>query len=415
MELYLNIIKLFLVGETYFKYDKYIDKEYIKKNYPELYKLFKSLDKLHEDGNSEAQYSIVDVEATLYALYPKSDNEIFTPLFTRVNAASAIPKSIESYLQATRARVAATSLAFAALDFADGKITEDQLHDQTQTYLSYGKDRAIIQDDDFEDDDFEALYSKAIGTGGLRWRLKSLNRSLGPLRKGDFGFIFARPESGKTTFLASEVTYFAEQCTGNVLWFNNEEQNEKVLIRCYEASLGQPMVNLEKNKIEAREKFYARTGRRIKLANATKMDRRAIEACIDRHEPSLIVFDQLDKVYGFDADREDLKLGAVYQWAREIAKSSAPVIGVSQADGSGEGVKWLNMGHVANAKTAKQAEADWILGIGISYSDMPNVRGLAISKNKLMGGEETRADMRHSKWEVLLEPEIGRYSDIYME
>jgi hypothetical protein len=37
---------------------------------------------------------------------------------------------------------------------------------------------------------------------------------------------------------------------------------------------------------------------------------------------------------------------------------------ICQADGTGEGQKWLTMSNVANAKTSKQAEADWILGIG---------------------------------------------------
>ncbi|WP_214294786.1 hypothetical protein, partial [Escherichia coli] len=53
----------------------------------------------------------------------------------------------------------------------------------------------------------EELYNDSIQTTGLRWRLQTLNRMLGYLRRGDFGFIFARLETGKTTFLASEVTH----------------------------------------------------------------------------------------------------------------------------------------------------------------------------------------------------------------
>ncbi len=62
-----------------------------------------------------------------------------------------------------------------------------------------------------------------------------------------------------------------------------------------------------------------------------------------------------------------------------------PVIAVCQADGSGEGVKWLNMGNVANAKTSKQAEADWILGIGKTNDEgLEYMRHFCISKNKLV-------------------------------
>ncbi|MCL5460081.1 hypothetical protein M3M33_15700, partial [Loigolactobacillus coryniformis] len=83
-----------------------------------------------------------------------------------------------------------------------------------------------------------------------------------------------------------------------------------------------------------------------------------IEDLCSKYSPSLVVIDQIDKVKGFTGDREDLKLGAIYQWARELAKTHCPVIGVCQADGTAEGVKWLNMGHVTSAKTTKQAEAD---------------------------------------------------------
>jgi replicative DNA helicase len=64
---------------------------------------------------------------------------------------------------------------------------------------------------------------------------------LGSLRKGDFGFVFARPETGKTTFLASEISFMAEQLSdddGPSLWINNEEQSEKPMLRCIQATLG---------------------------------------------------------------------------------------------------------------------------------------------------------------------------------
>jgi hypothetical protein len=106
-------------------------------------------------------------------------------------------------------------------------------------------------------------------------------------------------------------------------------------------------------------------------------------------------------------------LGSIYQWARELAKTYCPVIGVCQADGTGDGVRWLTMHHVANAKTAKQAEADWILGIGVSYEEgADKVRYLNISKNKLTGDSDTKDTLRHGKFEVLIKPTVARYEDI---
>ena len=125
------------------------------------------------------------------------------------------------------------------------------------------------------------------------------------------------------------------------------------------------------------------------------------------------MFDQIDKIGGFAEDRDDLKLGAIYQWARELAKTYCPVIGICQADGTAEGVKWLTMAHVSNAKTSKQAEADWILGIGRTHdAGYEDVRHFCISKNKLVGDSDSIPSERHGRWDVLIEPLTARYKDI---
>jgi replicative DNA helicase len=257
------------------------------------------------------------------------------------------------------------------------------------------------------------LYDHTVKQQGLRWRLNTLNRMLGSLRKGDFGFIFARPETGKTTFLASEVTFFAEQVTGPILWFNNEEQGEKVGIRCIQASAGCTTAELFSNFDHHQIAFDNRGGQNIKIFDSANIHRRQVEQLCEELSPSLIIFDQIDKIKGFVDDREDLRLGAIYIWARELAKTYCPVIGVCQADASGEGKRWLTMENVANAKTAKQAEADWILGIGKTHDTaLEYIRHFHLSKNKLTGDEDTDPLMRHGRMDVAIEPNIARYTDI---
>lgn len=257
------------------------------------------------------------------------------------------------------------------------------------------------------------MYQDQIVTQGLRWRLPCLNKSLGSLRKGDFGFIFARPETGKTTFLASEATHMLEQTNRPIIWFNNEEQGEKVMIRCIQASLGKSQAELFSDLPKHKADFYELTKRNLKIVDSASIHKSYVEKVCKAVEPALIIFDQIDKIKGFEEARTDLTLGAIYQWARELAKDFAPVIAVCQADGTGEGVKWLNMGHVANAKTAKQAEADWILGIGKSNQEgLEYVRHLNISKNKLVGDEDSIPELRHGKLDVIIKPEVARYEDL---
>lgn len=345
--------------------------------------------------------------------YPKADQSLYKDLFARIQSAEANPEFVVEYLDSLRIRQESAKAAFHLLDVAEGKRKPETVRETATALIELGSvaDQELKEEEEFVSDDLEIIFQNTIKEPGLRWRLKSLNRSLGPLRKGDFGYLFARPETGKTTFLASEISYMAGQAEAPILWFNNEERGDKVLLRCYEAALGAPLDKIKANLERARTTYYERTKRLIKLVDSASIERRFVERMVERIKPSLIVFDQLDKIKGFDADRDDLVLGELYQWARELAKGYAPVIGVCQASGEAEGIKYLHLGHAANAKTSKQAEADWILGIGSDYKDQANVRGFSICKNKLIGGDETIPDMRHGKWEVLIAPEIARYVD----
>lgn len=203
------------------------------------------------------------------------------------------------------------------------------------------------------------------------------------------------------------------QTDKNILHINNEEEGSAVMLRMYQAYFGIPLEQLYSNIRKYRDLFKQQTGGRFKLYDSARIDKATVERLAEELQPALIVIDQIDKIQGFKADREDLLLGSIYQWARELAKRYCPVVGVTQADGSGENVRWLTMSNVANAKTAKQAEADFIIGIGcIHDTGWELVRFLNISKNKLLGDKETDPKLRHGKLEVLIEPQIARYKDI---
>jgi hypothetical protein len=85
---------------------------------------------------------------------------------------------------------------------------------------------------------------------------------------------------------------------------------------------------------------------------------------------------------------------------------------VSQAGGEAEGKLFLTMDMVDGSKTAKQGEADWILGIGKDQDNTSRSRYFNISKNKLIGDKDTLPDLRHGSTQVLIKPEIARYEDL---
>jgi replicative DNA helicase len=351
-------------------------------------------------------------EYSLFVLSNSKDVDVATKLLSVIKEANVQPDVAEQLLLQYKERELAHTAALLAIDVTEGKQSFAALVELLSRHESIQEE---MQEHQFIEDDLEKLHADHIQKHGLRWRLNSLNKILGSLRKGDFGFIFARPESGKTTFLASEITFFAEQLSedeGPIIWFNNEEDGKKVQIRCYQASLGVTLEELFRDKSAANERYHSLTRGKIKIFDSASISKNQVERLCKDLNPSAIVFDQLDKIKGFTGDREDLRLGSIYQWAREIAKSYCPVIAVTQSDGSGEGKKWLTMENVANAKTAKQAEADWILGIGATHQDgFEYVRHLHASKNKLTGDEDTDPTQRHGKVDVIIEPQTARYSD----
>jgi replicative DNA helicase len=303
-----------------------------------------------------------------------------------------------------------------AYEVAEAKIPYDKLAPLLASLNEEeNQENEQSDEDDFVTDDLAQIVNVTYQSPGLRWRLKTLNLMLGSLRKGNFGFVFARPETGKTTFLSSEVTYFAEQLAEGdiVLWLNNEEVHENVRLRQFQAASACQLEQLLANVPFYQQEFLKKTGGRIKMPTLKSFSKQDVERLCKKYKPKLIVIDQIDKITGFAADREDLLLGSIYQWARELAKQYGPVIGVCQADASGENQKWLTMANVANAKTSKQAEADWILGIGkIHDTGWDNIRFLHLSKNKLFGDPDSDPKLRHGRCEVVIDPTTARYQDL---
>ena len=402
---YLYLIKALFIYEKYLKYRSHIK---IEKDQKEIYYLFKALDQMMDKFNHDLTFED-------YALWVQVNlGNDYVTLLNLIKEEKVDEDVLQDILNETKTRSVLYELASAALAGSEGKKTVEDIL-QLVEKLTQEEDKSK-QESQFVTTSLTELYNDAHKNRGLRWRLASLNQSLGSLRKGDFGFIFARPETGKTTFLASEASYFAEQLppdAGPGIWFNNEEQHKKVMLRIIQASLGIPLHVLTQDLARYEQQYKEKVGDKILIPSINILHKRDVEAIFKEYKPSFAVIDQLTKVKGFHNDRHDLQLGSTFQWARELAQEYCPVIGVSQADGSGENKKYLTMENVANSKTAVQAEADYIVGIGkIHDAGFEKIRFINISKNKLFGDEDSKPEMRHGKFEVLIQPEIARYRDI---
>lgn len=407
---FLYLIKLLLKRSYYDKYKDYVLP--LVSDVQELKKIWFVLEDYYLSFEKDIS-SVENLEMLFYTAYPMIRNKeipFYREIFENLKKSSPDETFIEKYIAEGQKNQLATELALKALDVAEGRLGPEMLTPYIESLSAYSG--AIKQDLKLVPTDINGLLDRNLHSPGLKWRLDCLNKSLGPLRKGDFGFVFKRPETGGTTFLASEVSFFAGQVERPILWFNNEEQTEKVILRCMQSALGCRVIDLDRDREGSQQRYTHITSGNIFFPDFGICDINTIGSYCDSYNPALVVIDQIDKVKGFKEDRKDLEYGQIYRWVRELAKRHCPIIGVCQASGSAENKMWLSMEDIAESKTSKAAEADWILGIGaVDDIGKKNLRYFNICKNKLMGGPDSDPSMRHGRMSVVIQPEIARYKD----
>lgn len=297
-----------------------------------------------------------------------------------------------------------------------GSGTLDELETIVQDYRTE-VGRSISKKDLFVSTTLSKVAEKSAAPG-YSWRLQELNVSLGPLRHGNFVIIAARPETGKTTKLAEEVTHMVSQIPDKrpIIWVNNEEPSDTVMHRIIQSYFGIDNGTLIGNLSLYSKKYQDEVGDQILViddeADLNHVDK--LTALFADMNPAIIVFDQLDKVKGFfKSEREDIRIGHLYEWARRMAKKYGPVIAASQVDGSGEGQEWIYMNQLRGSKTDKVGEADAIITIGKSNNSAKEYnRYIHVPKNKLFGGKDSKEEFRHGYFEVLIDPSIARYKGV---
>jgi len=413
LPIYAIIIILIKDINIYNKYINYISLSKDKDQYS--YNIYKIINILFKEKES---FTLDELESFFFSQFPALKNEqveTYSNIFKTIREQEISDDMLMDLIRAIEARSKAEAIGMMAFDVSEGKKPPEALYPLMEDFGSYKVDQEDEDDDDLFVPTLSGILERRATQPGLRWRLKTLNRMMGSLRKGNYGIIIARSETGKTTLLASEITHMAEQTTEDrpVLWFNNEEERDAVGIRIIQGALGLTKEQYSSDPEGHDKEYVRRIGKRLYLIDDASLTRAKVERIIKKMNPILVVFDQVGKMQGFDNDRDDLRLGAIHQWAREIAKKYCATIGVAQADGTAEGVKWLNQGHVANAKTAIQAECDWILGVGKTHKEEEEfMRFFHLSKNKLTGDADTEEPLRHGRIATLIEPTIARYRDL---
>jgi len=224
--------------------------------------------------------------------------------------------------------------------------------------------------------------------------------------KGNLMIIFARPEAGKTAFWISLVANrngFASQNIKVHALINEEPaiRTQMRLINCWTGMAKEEIsVNIDKAKQE-----WNKIKSNVRIVDTVNWDLDQVDAYCKKHNPEILVIDQLDKVSAKgNFSRTDEKLRAIYMGAREIAKrNNCCVIAVSQASADAHGQTMLSFDMMENSKTGKAAEADLIIGIGQQniVDSEATLRTLCVSKNKITGW--------HGRIDCVINPFLSRY------
>lgn len=283
-----------------------------------------------------------------------------------------------------------TQLANLASQHADGDLADGFA--KINMIIDEYKLRAGMKSSSWIDTPIGELLQDEFDEAGIKWRLNCLNGSMRPLRPGDFGIIAGRPDKGKTSFLASEVTFMASQLPPdrNALWLNNESLGSRIVPRLYQAALGKTMNEMKAlHQQGVLEKMYIDVvGRRdrIRVQDIHGWNNSQVEALFEEHKAGIVIFDMIDNIRGFGNEaRTDLALEHMYQWARERqVKYDCIGFATSQISADGDGLMFPTLGMLKDSKTGKQGACDFQLMIGASND--PNLamyRYMGLPKNKL--------------------------------
>ena len=284
-------------------------------------------------------------------------------------------------------------------------------------------------------DPIEDLLRAEENDTGLHWRLPCLNRHIKPLRPGDFAIIAARPDKGKTTFCASELTYMAAQVdplypgeNRSILWFNNEGPGNNIVMRNFQAALDattEDLVKLSNTpsinprwKTKVREDYAAALGGRpgvLRIFDIHGMWNHEVEDIMKSHKPAIVLFDMVDNIkFGGETNnngqRTDQLLEAMYQWARLMGvKHDTAVLATSQISADGDGVSYPTLPQLKDSKTGKQGAADLIITLGaLNDPVLENFRYIGCTKNK-----RVRTGKKNSpNQEVFFDSQRGRYNEV---
>lgn len=408
----LTLLKFLLVREHFEKYSFYVKELNFE---PETELLLSSIEeyfKEYPEVNTISPDELIVYTNLKNPLVKKRSS--FMSLFQKLGEATFNSELIEENFNNILEKYFSSEILFKVSESMEDK-TSGVLADVAKLCTQY-EDLALRlakKNFTFVSNDIEELIQKRKEKPGIKWRIAGLNTHLGDIRGKTLGHVFARVDTGKTSFVFSEESHWVTQLKDDevILHLNNEEDGEKLMSRFYQALLNVPQDVLESHPEECKKEFLRLGGDRFLLYDEALIYIDDIEELFNTYNVRVCVIDQADKLhFKGQAKLGDVqRLQTIYAKLRELAKKyDVHILTVGQASISAENRKWLYPSDLDGSKTLKPGEFDYIIGIGKKFddtdTDKANLRYIHLCKNKLGTG-------LHAMIEAVFDPSRARYSE----
>jgi len=395
----IELFKLLLKKEYFKEYEGVLDEAI----FPEL------LQDLYESlvlAQSKTNYDITckDIWYTHCEMYPaltESKKNVIKELLAKVNDSEDLtPEIATSAIESALKEQKATRIANAALDIAHGR-AED--FDEIQRILDKEE---YTHDIELVSTDVEELIDDLSATYKWRFSLPELNERVGPIGPEVFTVLAGPVNSGKSLMGISFVFSpggFADQ-GAKCLYIGNEESLKRTMVRgiCCYTGMNRDEIAHEPEK--AQEKFNE-IRENIYVIDDVTMTFPQLVKTVEKMQPDIVVVDMLDKVsISGTFQRDDERLGKIYEQARELAKvNQCAVFGLSQTNAETFGKLTIEQHQMTGSRVHKAANADLVLTLGSHGVDADvdnNLRRIFVAKSKLKGNG--------ARIECKIDPELSR-------
>ena len=322
---------------------------------------------------------------------------MFTELVSDLSAADVSPANVVTDFIAVRR--SATGSKLASL-LAAGKPVEE-VRPVLEEYDTWARAETVEEKerDVRKGQSVADLVAARTRAGGLVKVLpRALNERLdGGLLPGHHMIVFARPEVGKSLFVINAVAGFCQQGL-TTLYVGNEDPIGDVVMRTVSRLADMTRHEVMDNPAQAAEAARQRAYDNVIFAGMAPGSAREIEALMIEYKPHVVIVDQLRNLGVGKEDNFTRKLEIAAQQVRALGqRHKAVMISVTQAGDSASGKAVLDMGDVDSSNTGIPAQADVLVGIGMSHEDEAfGRRMISLPKNKPGGN--------HSAFPVLVDP-----------